>query len=198
MSASAASVEDLLDSLPQKDRIRIAERVFADAGFGSALPSVQPVEPTLPAPEAMALAAVGLRVSPQTHGRAEAARGRYVTTFLDLFNQADTPTELARKLNLDPSRIRQRIRERTLLAIDFNGEKRVPRFQFEKGNVEVPGLAKVLTLVDDKMSPLAFAMWFLTPTTDLPLGEDEGSTSPRDWLLQTGDVNAVLALVENL
>lgn len=197
MSVPVPAVEQMLDALPEKERLRIAERVFADAGFTSLLPSVQPVDPTLPAAEALALEAVGLRTTPQTRARAETARARYVSTFLDLFNKADTPTQLAHKLGLDPSRIRQRIRDRTLLAIELNGEKRVPRFQFE-GKTEVPGLPKVLAWVDDRVSPLAFAMWFLTPTPDLAWGEGEAPTSPREWLLRTGDVAAVLALAEDL
>ncbi|HRN61790.1 MAG TPA: hypothetical protein PK743_10795 [Luteimonas sp.] len=197
MSVPAAAVEDILDALPEKERLRIAERVFAEAGFTSILPSIHPVDPALPAAEEQALAAVGLGAGEQTRALAETARARYVSTFLDLFHDADTPTQLARKQGLDPSRIRQRIRDRTLLAIELNGEKRVPRFQFE-GTIEVPGLPRVLAGVDDRVAPLAFAMWFLTPTPDLAWGEDGTSVSPRDWLLRTGDVDPVLALVESL
>ncbi len=197
MNAATQAVELALDGLSRKDRLRIAERVLLDEGFASLLPSMHAIESALPAAELEALAAVGLRTTPRTRKRAESARVRYASTFIDLFNQSDTAVELSKKLDLDPSRIRQRIRERSLLAIELNGEKRVPRFQFE-GTVEVPGLAKVLAAVGEQMTPLAFAMWFLTPTADLAVGEDEARISPRDWLLQTGDVDAVLALVDEL
>ncbi|WP_407351412.1 hypothetical protein [Luteimonas sp. R10] len=184
---------EILDALPEKERLRIAERVFAEAGFTSILPTIYPIDPALPAAEAQALAAVGLRATDQTGARADTARARYVSTFLDLFHDADTPTQLAEKLGLDPSRIRQCIRDRTLLAIELNGEKRVPRFQFE-GSTEVPGLPKVLALVGDQVSPLAFSMWFLTPTPDLTWGEGEAPTSPREWLLRTGEVDFLRTL----
>jgi hypothetical protein len=196
MNAPAPVIEQVLEGLSAKDRIRVAERVLLDAGFTSMLPSVHPLAAALPAAETEALAAVGLRTTASTRRRAASARSRYVSTFLDLFEQADTPSALADKLGLDPSRIRQRIRERTLLAIELNGEKRVPRFQFE-GAVEIPGLPKVLAAAE-RLSPLAFALWFLTPSPDLPHGDGDTPTSPRDWLLRTGEVDTVLALAEQL
>jgi hypothetical protein len=194
MNAAVQAIENALDGLSRKDRLRIAERVLLDEGFTSLLPSMHPIEPALPGGELDALAAVGLRTTSKTRERARSARVRYASTFLDLFNNADTPAELAKKLGLDPSRIRQRIRDHSLLAIELNGEKRVPRFQFE-GSVEVPGLSRVLADVDEQVTPLAFAMWFLSPTSDLAVGEGDAPISPRDWLLQTGDVEAVLAIV---
>ncbi|MBK6728296.1 MAG: hypothetical protein IPG63_13730 [Xanthomonadales bacterium] len=197
MSVSATGIIPALEGLSRKERLRLAEAVLQDAGFRSLLPSAHPLESALPEAEARALAAVGMRTTLRTRQAAANARGRYAATFLDLFQKADTPAELAETLGLDPSRIRQRIREGTLLAVELNGEKRVPQFQFERG-VEVPGLPKVLATVGDKVSPLAFAMWFLTPTPDLRSGAGGGAVSPRDWLLRTGDVDPVLALAEGL
>lgn len=197
MSASAPIIAPMLQGLSREERLRLAETVLQGAGFGSLLPSTHPLESALPEAEARALAAVGMRTTSRTRQAAANARGRYVATFVDLFQHADTPLELAAKLGLDPSRIRQRIREGTLLAVELNGEKRVPRFQFER-MVEVPGLPKVLATVGDKVSPLAFAMWFLTPTPDLRSGAEGRAVSPRDWLLRTGDVDSVRALAEGL
>jgi hypothetical protein len=197
MNAATQAVEHALDGLSRKERLRIAERVLLDEGFTSLLPAMHAIEPALPAAELDALAAVGLRTTPKTRKRAESARVRYASTFLDLFNQADTPAELAKKLKLDPSRIRQRIRDRSLLAIELNGEKRVPHFQFE-GKVEIPGLPRLLAAAGEQMPALAFAMWFLTPTADLAVGEDDTPISPREWLLRTGDVESVLAVMDDL
>lgn len=197
MNVLVPTIEHALDAMSPKERLRVAERVLLEAGFTSMLPTIHPIEPALPEAEAQALAAVGLRKTSQTKKDAERARARYVSTFLDLFRNADTPTELAEKLGLDPSRIRQRIRDRTLLTVELNGAKRIPRFQFE-GNVEVPGLPKVLAATDEQVSTLVFAMWFLSPSSDLAWEEDDTPTSPRDWLLRTGDVAAVVALAEHL
>jgi hypothetical protein len=39
-------------------------------------------------------------------------------------------------------------------------------------------------------------MWLLTPTADLASGDNDAPMSPRDWLLRTGDVEAVLAITD--
>lgn len=195
-AATPLVADEALKSLSEKERLRLAERVFVEAGFTSLLPSLYPINATLPEAEAHALAQVGLKRTPRTRANATKSRASYVTTFLDLFHKSDTSAELAAKLGLDPSRIRQRIRDRSLLSLELNGERRVPRFQFE-GKVEVPGLSKVLAATAN-LSPVAFAMWFLTPTPDLELEPDGTPTSPREWLLRTGDIDAVLALTEDL
>jgi hypothetical protein len=195
MNAQVQTVEQSLEGMSSEERVMFAEQLLIKAGFPSLLPSHRHVELALPAAELEALAAVGLRRTSRTRERAEAARVRYAVTFLDLFKDADTPAALATKLDLDASRIRQRIREGSLLAVELNGEKRVPRFQFE-GAVEVPGLTKVLQATQGRMTPLAFAMWFLTPTQDLQTDDGATAVSPRDWLLRTGDAEPVLSLVD--
>lgn len=190
------SADRALRALSEMDRLRLAEQVFIEAGIHSLLPQIHPSAATLPEAEASALAHVGLKPTAKTRANAAKSRARYATTYLDLFNNADTSMELAAKLGLDPSRIRQRIREHSLLSIELNGERRVPRFQFQ-GKVEVPGLSKVLSATS-MLSPVAFAMWFLSPTPDLEIEPDAVPVSPREWLLRTGDVAAVLALAESL
>jgi hypothetical protein len=48
------------------------------------------------------------------------------------------------------------------------------------------------------MTPLAFAMWFTTPSPDLAMDDNGAPLSPREWLLSTGDVDTVLAIVDTL
>lgn len=184
-----------LQMQPLAERLRVAEETLAEAGFASILPVLSPVAAGLPIAEATVLAAIGLRVDEYTRANAARARMGYVHSFLDLVRQSDTLNEVAAKLGLDASRICQRIREGSLLAVELNDEKRVPRFQFE-GDTEVPGLGKIAKTVVRKMTPLAFALWFTSPSQDL--GETDTPVSPRDWLLQTGDVASVLALAETL
>jgi hypothetical protein len=167
-----------------------------EAGFTSLLPSVHPVEQALSAAELAALSSVGLVAGPGTRERAESARSRYFVTYLDLFNHSDSPSELGRRLGLNPGCIRKRLRERSLLAIELGGRRRVPRFQFE-GSVEVPGLRRILAAAGASLTPLAFAMWFLAPTSDLSSGDEVVPISPREWLLRTGDVEAVLAIMDS-
>jgi hypothetical protein len=187
---------DLSSSLTSDDRLRIVEKVLGDAGFASILPSLTAAS-GLPESEAKALAAVGLRKNRHARAQADSARARYALSFIDLYRQADTPNAVAHRLGLDPSRIRQRVRNHTLLSIEWNGDKRIPRFQFE-GDIEVPGVAKLVAASHSKMTPLAFAMWFTTSSPDLTMDDDGTPLSPREWLLFTGDVDTVLAIIDTL
>lgn len=179
------------------ERLRLVQEVLADAGFKSILPALPSVEIAveLPAVESVALAAVGLRADKHTQAQATRARMGYVLSFVDLLRQSDTPRQVAERLGLDSRRVRQRIREGSLLAVELNDKKRVPLFQFE-GDMELPGLGKILKILVQKMTPLAIAIWFMSPTPDL--GDANSLVSPRDWLLRTGKVGPVLALAELL
>jgi hypothetical protein len=104
-----------------------------------------------------------------------------------------TTAQAAKYLKVDPSRIRQRLRERSLYGIEYDGEKRLPRFQFERRKV-VPGLADVLAELPAQLSPLDVAEWFLSPNPDLELEGRSAPLSPREWLLSGRPVESVIAL----
>src|ERR1700722_12670090 len=57
-----------------------------------------------------------------------------------LLETSYSTSEAAKHLKVDASRIRQRLREHSLLGIYYDGEKRLPRFQFERQQV-IPGSA---------------------------------------------------------
>jgi hypothetical protein len=81
--------------------------------------------------------------------------------------------------DVDPSRIRQLISQGTLYAI--SGENNVnvlPRFQFTKHAV-LPGLEKVLPLINKEVHPIAVQHFFLSPNADLYSEELNTTLSPR-------------------
>ncbi len=92
---------------------------------------------------------------------------------------------------MDVSRIRQRLRERSLFGIEYDGERRLPRFQFVR-HLVLPGLREVLATLPEALNPLDVAEWFLSPNPDLELGT--GAVSPREWLLRGEPVDAVVAV----
>jgi hypothetical protein len=110
-----------------------------------------------------------------------------------LLDTSLTTAQAAKYLKVDPSRIRQRLRERSLYGIEYDGEKRLPRFQFERHKV-VPGLAQVLAELPVQLSPLDVAEWFLSPNPDLELDDGSVPVSPREWLLSGRAVQSVVAL----
>jgi hypothetical protein len=85
------------------------------------------------------------------------------------------------------------LRERSLFGIEYEGEYRLPRFQFERRRV-LPGLREVMGVLPADLNPLDVAQWFLAPNPDLELAGDDAPLSPREWLLRGEPVSAVVAL----
>jgi hypothetical protein len=142
------------------------------------------------------LAAVGMMPDARTGADAEAARQEALNVFFHVFQSALTTAEAARRLGKDPSRVRQRVRERSLLALVSNGEIRLPDLQFH-GDAELPGLGQVLRALPAGVDTLEALSWLATPTPDL--ASDDGTPcSPRDFLLRTGNAHPVIAIAEGL
>jgi len=116
-----------------------------------------------------------------------------IADYMALLETSFTTAQAARHLKVDTSRIRQRLRERSLYGIEYDGERRLPRFQFERRKV-IPGLADVLTALPADLNPLDVAEWFLAPNPDLEIDGRRSPISPRTWLLTGHPVAAVVAL----
>jgi hypothetical protein len=140
-----------------------------------------------------ALKAVGLSVSPWKAGAKQDPLMQSITDYMALLETSYSTSQAARYLKVDASRVRQRLRENSLFGIDYDGEKRLPRFQFERAKV-VPGMRDVLAALPEGLNPLDVAEWFLSPNPDLEVDDDENPLSPRDWLLKGHSVEAVAAI----
>ena len=150
------------------------------------------VTSALTAGEAAASHAVGLSTAPWVGEAARDPLMHSITDYMALLDTSLTTSEAAELLKVDVSRIRQRLRERSLYGIEYDGERRLPRFQFERQQV-LPGLREVMAALPEALNPLDVAEWFLSPNPDLELGTDS-PVSPRDWLLRGEPVDAVVAL----
>lgn len=150
----------------------------------------------LSAEEREVLGAVDMMPDDRTHADAEAARHEALNVFFHLFQSALPTAEAARRLGKDPSRIRQRVREGSLLALVANAEMRLPELQFH-GNAEIPGLGQVLRALPKGIDTLEALSWLSTPTPDLPDARG-GPCSPREHLLRSGDAAPVVAIAEGL
>jgi hypothetical protein len=114
-----------------------------------------------------------------------------VADYMALLETSYTTSEASKYLKVDVSRVRQRLREGTLFGIEYDGERRLPRFQFERRQV-LPGLREVMAALPPGLNPLDVAQWFLAPNPDLEAGEQ--NLCPREWLLRGMPVDAVAAL----
>jgi hypothetical protein len=121
--------------------------------------------------EARALHAVGLSSAPWKGGVDQDPLMLSITDYMALLETSYTTKEVARLLKVDASRVRQRLRERSLLGIDYAGEKRLPRFQFE-GRMVLPGLRDILAVLPEELTPLDVAEWFLSDNPDLEPGDE--------------------------
>jgi hypothetical protein len=164
--------------------------------------------------EVAALESVGLTTAPFVaepdprgghprggHPRGEHPRGGHppdgdplvqsVADYMALLETSYTTSEASKHLKVDVSRVRQRLREGTLFGVEYDGERRLPRFQFERRQV-LPGLREVMAALPAGLNPLDVAQWFLAPNPDLEVGKE--NLSPREWLLRGKPVEAVAAL----
>lgn len=114
-----------------------------------------------------------------------------------LLATALTVAELAARLEVDQSRVRQRLARQTLFGIKDGKAWRIPLFQLDDaGRALVPGL-RLVAPGWAGAHPVEVARWFTLPHVDL---EDAAGrpVAPRAWLLGGGDPQTVAALTEEL
>lgn len=171
-------------------RLLVNEPMRAEAGGIS-------VAAALTTGEADALESVGLSTARWAGGALHDPLMRSIADYMALLETSFTTTAAARYLKVGVSRIRQRLRERSLYGIEYDGERRLPRFQFERKQV-LPGLREVVSALPEGLNPLDVAEWFLSPNPDLETDKQAAPASPREWLLRGEHVAAVVKLAQVL
>jgi hypothetical protein len=144
----------------------------------------------LTAPEAAALARGG--VSPASEDEARTVVALAAAAHERLRATAVSVDEAARRLDVNASRIRQRLAEGSLYGLKDAGAWLLPAFQFGDGGL-VPGIDVVLRRIPEDIGPQAVARWFATPNPDLHTRDDaERPLTPLQWL-QAGNPPAPAA-----
>lgn len=164
------------------------EDVQVELGAEAAAAELTPIEQD-------ELAEAGARRLPDR--RAEAAReGRVGWQVVTLAGTADV-AEVAQRLGVDPTRIRQRLRARTLYGLRVRGRSwRLPRFQFDETGREIPHLGEVLRALPPDLHPRSVEGFLRTQQPEL--SADGKPTGPRDWLRSGGPADPVVALAAAL
>lgn len=108
-----------------------------------------------------------------------------------------TEDEVQRVLGVKPSRVRQRIADRSLYAIAVGKERRYPQVQFHERDL-VPGIGKVLQALPEDLHPVEVESWLTSPNPDLLASEEGEALSPREWLISGGSVSPLLAMAREL
>jgi hypothetical protein len=165
-------------------------RLLSNAPLRSEAPSAGSGALTLH--EMQALESVGLSSTAWDGSADQDPLVQSIADYMALLETSLTAGEVAKSLKVDVSRVHQRLRERSLFGIEYEGEYRLPRFQFERRRV-LPGLREVMGALPTQLNPLDVAQWFLAPNPELKLANDDAPLSPREWLLRGEPVSAVAA-----
>lgn len=128
-------------------------------------------------------------------GAYERVRATTAAEMAALLSRALSTAEAAERLELDPSRIRQLLSERRLLAVRNGAEWQILDVQFVDGSL-VPNIGQVLAALPDGMPPLVSATWLTSPEPDLDIRGQV--VSPVEWLSAGGDPERVSALAADL
>ncbi len=153
----------------------------------------------LTAAEADTLERGGFSLEPQEQD-SEDPLAQTVAEYAALLKSSFSTVDVARKLGVDPSRIRQRLTSSppTLYGIRIGTTWYIPEFQFD-GEELVRGLGEVVARLDPELHPVAVFRWFTDPSADLSAEAlEERSLSPRDWLRMGLPVEPVAELASSL
>jgi hypothetical protein len=119
--------------------------------------------------------------------------------FVAILADSDTPEVVAARLARDISRVRQRVRDRTLWALAADPGVRLPRVQFDDDGSEIAGMGSVLRALPDDLHPVSVFRWLTTPVAELTApGEGDVPLSPRDWLRSGGGPEAAIEVARDL
>ena len=100
---------------------------------------------------------------------------------------------------MNPSRLRQRLGQRTLYGIKEGRSWRLPKFQFDaKHKKVVRGIEKVFPRIRSDAHALEVATWFSVPHQDLVAGDDDERVTPLAWLSSGGSPETVAELAEEI
>jgi hypothetical protein len=174
-------------------RLRLAGAEVAVEGIARR-PDVEspPLSPT----EASMLDAAGLIESESDR---PGAFEKSQIAFEMLLQRSFTIEQAAKLLDVNPSRLRQRLGQRTLYGIKEGRSWRVPRFQVDaKKRKLVRGIEKVLPRIRQDAHPLEVVTWFSIPHQDLVVGENEEPVTPLDWLVGGRSPETVAELADEI
>lgn len=113
----------------------------------------------------------------------------------ELVRRSLTVADVAERLRVDTSRVRQRIYARSLYAFKHRGAWRIPAFQLRRRAL-VPGLGPVVGALSPTLHPVAVSRWFTAPNPDLVV--DGTAVSPVEWLAGGGVTDPVAALAGSI
>lgn len=184
------TLQDLLERRLGVDEaaFRAALADFAERSGALVLTEVRPVDHFGPT-ERSTLTALGASLEPLAAPHLGPVAG-LAAAYGALVSGSLRVSEVAERLGVDPSRVRQRIHARSLYAFRHRSTWLIPAFQIDQGRV-LAGLPPVLAALAPDLHPVAATRWLTTPTGALEL--DGEAVSPVAWLRSGSDPAVVAA-----
>lgn len=157
---------------------------------GEALREVRPVErhrggpADLAARDVAELRGIGFEPGAASADAHRTVTERTVAKMTALLADSQSVEQVAERLGVHPSRVRQMLGDRSLYGLKTGSEWRIPSFQFA-GDHLVGNLGPVIRATPENLHPIALQNWFTR--VDRALSIDDTAVSPRDWLESGGD-----------
>ena len=143
----------------------------------------------LPSAEQEQWQAVGARFVKQARGRNDT---QLVEAFGALLGRSVIgDAAMAELLDVDKSRVSQRVADRSLYAFSAGDDRCFPAWQLTDRR-PLPGLKIVLASLDPALHPLSVDHWFTTANVDLEV--DGRPTTPATWLATGGNPHVAAEL----
>ena len=120
----------------------------------------------------------------------------HAVEFAAILQTSLSPGEVAEKLAVSATRVRQTIQSGALFAVRTGGRWRVPRFQFGSKGL-VPNIGAVNAAAPRTLDAVSLERWYRTPDPDLP-GPGGAAVSPLDWLRAGRDPAPLVGIVREL
>lgn len=176
-----------------EDEFAAALVEFADRAGPLALVDIRPSD-YLGEPQRATLSALGASLQPLAADALGPVAG-LAAAHAELVLHSISVADVAKRLGVDTSRVRQRIYACSLYAFKHRGAWMVPAFQLD-GRSLVPGLDMAVAQLSPLLHPLAVSRWFTTPNGDLLLGDE--AVSPIAWLSSGGPPELVSSLAGDI
>lgn len=176
-----------------EDEFAAALEDFADRVGPLAVVDVRPVE-YLGEAQQSTLRKLGASLRPLRAGELGPIAG-LAAAHAEVVSKSETVAGLAKRLGVDPSRVRQRIYARSLYAFKHRGGWHIPGFQLESDRI-IPGVEAVVSKLSPTLHPVAVSRWFTTPNSDLII-EGE-AVSPIAWLSAGGPPDGVATMAGSI
>lgn len=118
--------------------------------------------------------------------------------FAALVENSLSSEDVAKRLQLSASRVRQMISDRTLYSFYLNGKRWIPSWQLLRNSL-VPNVGEVNKAIPKMLHPVGVAQWFHRENSELYVDENmELLRSPRQWLMEGREHTRVVFLAASL